>query len=61
MEPARVADLRGFIAGGAEGEGAGKFRHHLHPALLAVFLFEDVLLSGGDDLNPRKSYQKPCL
>ena len=44
-----VADLRGFIAGGAEGKGAGKFRHHLHPALLAVFLFEDVLLAGGDE------------
>ena len=44
-----VADRRGLIAGGAEGEGAGKFRHHLHPALLAVFLFEDVLLPGGDE------------
>ena len=27
------------------------FRHHLHPALLAVFLFEDVFLSGGDELQ----------
>jgi len=44
-----VTDLRGFIAGGAEGKGAGKLRHHLHPALLAVFLFEDVLLSGRDE------------
>ena len=44
-----VADLRGFVAGSAEGEGAGKFRHHLHPTLLAVFLFEDVLLAGGDE------------
>jgi hypothetical protein len=46
-----VANLRGRIAGGAEGEGAGEFRHHLHPALLAVFLFEDVLLPGGDELQ----------
>jgi hypothetical protein len=44
-----IADLRGFIAGGAEGKGAGKLRHHLHPALLAVFLFEDVFLPGGDE------------
>jgi hypothetical protein len=41
-----VADFRRFIAGGAKGEGAGKFRHHLRPAFLAIFLFEDVLLSG---------------
>ena len=52
-----VADLRGFIAGGAEGEGAGKLRHHLHPALLAVFLFEDVLLSGGDE---REAFGRVC-
>ena len=46
-----VADLRGFIARGAEGKGAGKLRHHLHPALLAAFQFEDVLLSGEDELQ----------
>ena len=40
------AELRGFLAGSAEGKGAGKFRHHLHPTLLAVFLFENGLLSG---------------
>ena len=34
--------------GGAH-QRAGKFRHHLHPALFAVFLFEDVFLSGGDE------------
>jgi len=28
----------------------GKFRHHLHPALLVVWVFEDVFLSGGDEL-----------
>jgi hypothetical protein len=28
---------------------SGKLRHHLQTALLAVFLFEDVLLSGGDE------------
>ena len=44
-----IADLRGFIAGSAEGKGTGKFRHHLHPPLLAVFLFEDVLLPGKDE------------
>lgn len=44
-----VSDLRRLIAGGAEGKGAGKLRHHLHPTLLAVFLFEDVLQSGGDE------------
>jgi hypothetical protein len=44
-----VADLGRFIAGGAQGEGAGELHHHLHPALLAVFLFEDVLLPGGDE------------
>ncbi len=46
-----ITDCRGFIAGGAEGEGAGKFCHHLHPALLAVFLFENVLLTGGNELQ----------
>ena len=44
-----VADRRRFIAGGTESKGAGKLRHHLHPALLAVCLCEDVLLSGGDE------------
>ena len=43
------ADFRRDIAGGAEGKGAGKFGLHLHPALLAVFRFEDVLLAGGDE------------
>jgi hypothetical protein len=63
-----VADRRGFIAGGAEGEGAGELRHHLHPALLAVFLFEDVLLPGGDELQAlgrravvHLSQLKPCI
>ena len=28
-----------------------EFRHHLHPALLAVLVFEDVFLSGGDELQ----------
>lgn len=46
-----VADRGGFIAGGAEGESAGKLRHNLHPALLAIVLFENVLLSGGDELQ----------
>ncbi|MEI6535535.1 MAG: hypothetical protein WCN98_09365 [Verrucomicrobiaceae bacterium] len=36
---------------GAGVKGAGKPGHHLHPALLVVFLFEDVLLSGGDELQ----------
>ncbi len=43
-----VADFRGFITCGAEGG----FRHHLHPALLAVLLFEDLLLCGGDGREP---------
>ena len=44
-----VANIRRFIARGAEGEGARKFCHDLHEALLAVFLLQDVLLSGGDE------------
>ena len=44
-----VADLDRFVAGGAEGEGAREFGHHLHEALLAVLLLEDVLLSGGKE------------
>lgn len=44
-----VADLRGFLAGGAEGEREGKLRHDLHPALLAVCLLEVVLLASGDE------------
>jgi hypothetical protein len=43
-----VVDRRGFIARSAEGKGAGKLRHHLHPALLAALLFENVLLPGCD-------------
>jgi hypothetical protein len=43
-----VTNGRRIIAGGAEGEGARKFGHHLHPALFAVLLSQDVLLSGGD-------------
>lgn len=43
-----IADRCGFIAGGAEGEGAGQLRQHLNPAFLAVFLFENVFLSGGE-------------
>ena len=39
---------RCLIASGAKGEGTGEFRHHLNPALLAVLLFEDVLLAGRD-------------
>jgi hypothetical protein len=53
-----IADLRGFITRGAEGKGAGKLRHHLNPALLAVFLFQDVLLPGRDELQGlRRGYR----
>ena len=37
------------MSAGGVHQRAGKLRHHLHPALLAVFPFEDVLLSGGDE------------
>ena len=46
-----VADLGSFITGGTEGEGAREFGHHLQPALLAVLLLEDVLLTGGKELQ----------
>ena len=47
-----VAYGGGFVAGGAEGEGVGKFRHHFHKALLAVLLFQNVLLAGRDEHQP---------
>ncbi len=63
-----VAHLNGLIAAGAEGEGLRKFRHDLHEALLAVFLLEDVLLSGGNQRQTfggcavvHLSQLKPCM
>ncbi len=50
-----VADRRRFIAGGAEGERAGKFRHHLHPTLLAVRKFQEVLLPSW---NERETFRR---
>ena len=39
-----VADFDGIVAARAQRKGLGQFRHHLDETLLAVFLFEDVLL-----------------
>ena len=50
-----VADRGRFVGGGAECKGARQLRHGLHPALLAILLFEDMLLSGS--LRRRRSVQ----
>ena len=54
-----VADRGRFVAGGAEGKGAGEFGDHLHEALLAVLLLEDVLLPAG--IRPRRSAGVPVV
>ena len=44
-----IADRQRLIARRSECEGTGDFRHDLHEAFLALFLFEDVLLSGRNE------------
>ena len=65
-----VAQLDGLVRRGAEGEGSGKVGHHLHKALLAVFLLQErVPAPAGIRAEPfcagvpvvQLSQLKPCM